>query len=124
MTDKEQKKATRQATRAQAKEQLMILRQNKEKWVLGLSQMPIGLVLHQTASLALPETRKELMVESAIIAGTAVVTYVAAGMVLTPALVGAGVAVGSLAAYNVWTKNRGEIQELTTRLLIYGKKEE
>jgi hypothetical protein len=117
-----QTKAERKTERARAKAELAIIRQDKERWMRGLENMPTGLLLQQTASLALPETRKEALVEGALIAGTAVVTYVAAGMVITPALVGAGAAIGSMAVYNVWRKNRGELQEISTRVLSYGKK--
>ena len=120
MSDRQMEKAARKATRAHAKAQLMEIRQDKERWMKGLQEMPVGMLLQHTASLALPDTKKEALVEGGLILGTAAVAYVST-VALSTAILGAAAAVGSMAAYNVWRKNRGEIQEVTTRIFSYGK---
>jgi hypothetical protein len=120
MSDREMEKMRRKAERARAKAQLMEIRQDKERWVKGLQEMPVSMLLQQTASLALPDTKKEALVEGGLILGTAAVTYVATAA-LTTALAGAGIAIGSMAAYNVWRKNRGELQEIADRVLTFNK---
>jgi len=120
MSDREMEKLRRKAERARAKARLMEIRQDKERWIRGLQEMPVSMLLQQTASLALPDTKKEALVEGGLILGTAAVTY-AVTTALTPVLVGAGIAVGSMAAYNVWRKNRGELQEIADRVLTFNK---
>jgi hypothetical protein len=121
MSDRQLAKARRQAERAHEKEQLALAREKRESWVKALEELPVTSLVKKTAELALPDSKKEALVEGGLILGTAAVTY-AFTATLTPVILGAGAAIGSMAAYNIWRKNRGELQEITTRIFSYGKK--